>query len=637
MTGSRSHMRSTSGSRMSLAPGRPNQPVFQRSSSGDNLVGMASVQRNSSGQARRSMAVPGFALSTPAPNNLSQSSGNMDASTARRSSVYSGRQSGQGHMGNGHQSFFATAPPPAGVPNDPRNLRSANAREQMANELMEYFSHNNFEMEAKHSLNAKSMTSPTQRDFEAMFMWLYHRIDPAYRFQFPKQLDKEVPGLLKQMRYPFEKSIMKSQIGAVGGNNWHTFLGLLHWMMQLSRMAEAYAQGQYDQECAEAGYDIGADRIIFDFLTDSYREWLNMEADDDEMAAELIKPHVEKMAAQFEHANKQHLDEVKMLEAENKALSDQLDEFNKLDERRKKQDEIVAVLEDDRRKFEQYNDTMQGKMAKYQDRVRLLEDEIRKVEAELEEVEAERRQMQDSVDAQGITINDIDRMNTDRERLQRGVETTAQRLEDTRTKVSEKESEASLRLDELERAVEAYNSLGYSIAVIPATASNAKGQNFELTLHVNEGPSFSASQMGNSQGGNDAASDRLLSGPTSGYLPSALLNLDLKGAIKAAIMTLRKEISERRNSALEQDMNNHDLLDKIKEAIDDKLSEVDGLGHRVHAAEEEFEKTREIVGAQKMASEAQIEKMEKELARMRAGLSESVQVMEQREMNTTIE
>lgn len=38
-----------------------------------------------------------------------------------------------------------------------------------------------------------------------------------------------------------------------------------------------------------------------------------------------------------------------------------------------------------------------------------------------------------------------------------------------------------------------------------------------------------------------------------------------------------------------------------------------------------------------MASDAQIEKLEKELARMRTSLTESVQLMEQREMNTNIE
>ena len=46
---------------------------------------------------------------------------------------------------------------------------------------------------------------------------------------------------------------------------------------------------------------------------------------------------------------------------------------------------------------------------------------------------------------------------------------------------------------------------------------------------------------------------------------------------------------------------------------------------------------QQITNSQKMASDAQIEKMEKELARMRAGLTESVQLMEQREMNTNLE
>jgi kinetochore protein NDC80 len=45
----------------------------------------------------------------------------------------------------------------------------------------------------------------------------------------------------------------------------------------------------------------------------------------------------------------------------------------------------------------------------------------------------------------------------------------------------------------------------------------------------------------------------------------------------------------------------------------------------------------QITHTQKLASDTQIEKMEKELAKMRAGLTESVQLMEQREMNTNIE
>ena len=38
-----------------------------------------------------------------------------------------------------------------------------------------------------------------------------------------------------------------------------------------------------------------------------------------------------------------------------------------------------------------------------------------------------------------------------------------------------------------------------------------------------------------------------------------------------------------------------------------------------------------------MTLDAQIERMEKELSKLRAGLTESVQMMEQREINTNLE
>jgi len=59
-----------------------------------------------------------------------------------------------------------------------------------------------------------------------------------------------------------------------------------------------------------------------------------------------------------------------------------------------------------------------------------LDEEIKKTEAELQAAEEERISLQTSVDKQGITIQDIDRMNTERERLQRSLEDTLARLED---------------------------------------------------------------------------------------------------------------------------------------------------------------------------------------------------------------
>lgn len=534
-----------------------------------------------------------------------------------------------------HQSFFTQVPTHAGVPRDPRPLRDRSFQARIGQELLEYLTHNNFELEMKHSLGQNTLRSPTQKDFNYIFQWLYHRIDPGYKFQ--KSMDAEVPPILKQLRYPYEKGITKSQISAVGGQNWSTFLGMLHWLMQLAQMMDRFILGEYDEACAEAGIDLSGDRIIFRFLTGAYHDWLQGgEDEDDETAERRLVPHIEAMAHEFASGNEKYVQEMQSLEAENRAVRDQIEEMEKSAPDVAKLDQHFRILEDDKRKFEDYNHNIEGKIEKYENRIKFLDEEFRKTEADLQVAEDERSNLQASVDKQGITIHDIDRMNTERERLQKSLEDTMSRLEETHARVMDKEAETSRKLEELEQIVKDYNTLGYQTSLIPSSAINAKGQDYELSLNVNE-TNFSASQIGGAPNRISPEGDRLLAEPFSGYHPAHLLNLDLRGLVRSSLQSLRKEINERRKRGIDDDLERRNLLDNIKEAMDEKRSEVEALEHKRRAAEEEFERTKEITTTQKLASDAQIEKMEKELAKMRATLSESVQLMEQREMNTNIE
>lgn len=499
------------------------------------------------------------------------------------------RHSSTGPMG--HQSFFAQAPIPASAPQDPRPLRNGAYQAKIGQEMLDYLTQNNFELEMKHSLRQNMLKSPTTNDFNMIFQWLYHRIDPAYRFQ--KTIDVEVPPILKQLRYPYIKNISKSQLAAPGGQNWSTFLGLLHWMMQLAQMLDRYEAGQYDEACAEAGIDVSGDRIIFRFLSGAYRDWLQVDDGDEENddADKLLVPHVEAMAVEFERGNQQYLEEMKILEAAHEALCRQIEEAEKNTPDLAKLEKHFQILEDDKRKFEDYNANVEGKVEKYETRIKFLTEEIERTETELKEAEQEKANLQELVDRQGITIQDIDHMNSERERLQKAVEATAVRLEEIKKKSTERETEANRALEDLERAIDKYNSLCYQIAIIPSTASNAKGRDYELRLSTGSAPLVSSSQLGASQHGN---SDRLLAEQGTGYHPAHLLNLDLRGAVKSQFISLRKEINERRTIALDADVKNHELLDSIKEAIDDKRSEVETLQHKVRGAEEEFEKTKEV-------------------------------------------
>ena len=556
------------------------------------------------------------------PHGNSHQSLHAAQSVQRRSSVYS-RHSSSGPASN--QSFFVQAPIPAGVPRDPRPLKDRSYQAKIGQELLDYLTHNNFELEMKHSLGQNTLRSPTQKDFNFIFQWLYHRIDPNYRFQ--KNIDAEVPPILKHLRYPYEKSITKSQLVAVGGQNWSVFLGMLHWMMQLAQMLDRYDAGEYDDACAEAGIDVSGDRIIFRFLSGAYRDWLQVDdaAEDDDDADKLLIPHVHAMAAEFQKGNEKYEQEMKILQAEHDVLEKQIIEAERDASDLAKLDKDRQVLESDKKKFEEWNSTIERKIDKYETAVKALTEGVSQTEAEIHAAEAEKASLQTAVDKQGITVEDIDRMSSERERLQKGVETTAARLEDIKKRLGEKESEANLALEELERTIQSYNSLCYQNSLIPSTALNANGEDFECHLLSSRSLSTQSSDV------------RLLADPTTGYHPAHVLNLDLRSTIKSCLLRLRKETSERRTLASEKNNEDHELLDSIKDAIDDKKIEVEALEHKVRTAAEEHDKMRDEVTTQKVASDAQIERMEKELAKMRGNLQGDVQLMEQKEMNTNIE
>lgn len=511
----------------------------------------------------------------------------------------------------------------------------------MGQELLDYLTHNNFELEMKHSLKADSMRSPTTKDFNCMFQWLYRRIDPGYKFQ--KSLDNEIPVILKQLRYPFASSITKSMIVSAGGQNWVIFLALLHWMMQLAQMLDRFSMGAYDDACAEAGVDVSGDRIVFRFLFGAYQDWLQVGPDDDDDSAEeALVPHIQAMAAEFERTNAKYTEELKMYEAENAALKAQVEEFEKNAPDVAKLDKHFKILEDDKKKFEDYNANVQAKIEKYHSRIQVLEEEISKTDADLQAAEQDRLALQQSVDRQGLNIQDIDRMNTERERLQKSLDDTVMALDEVNRRVSEKETETARKLEDLEAVVKRYNSLGYQMSLIPPTASNAKGASYELSLTLADtanGLSASHSQFSSSLSGGRRHSpdtDRLLADVHTGHSPASVVNLDLRGTIRQAFISLRKEINERRKAAQESDLNARDILDSVGEALSEKHTEVDTLSHRMHLAQQAHTELRENTATAHTQTTAQIEKLEKELARMREGVERGVMELEQREMEVTV-
>jgi len=622
------HVRSTS---INQSMQRPAQPVFHRSSSGGNLaeLGLSTAKRSSSNNAFASASTRRQSV---APNQLFGSQTPASASLQRRSSIYSRPSVNLPAM---HQSFFSQPRAVVGILKDPRPLNTPSYRLRIGQELLDYLTQNNFELEMKTSLPHDAMTSPKQKDFVSMFQFLYRRIDPGYRFQ--KGIDNEAPLIMKQLRYPYENQISKTQLNSAGSQqSWPKVLGLLHWMMQLAQMLDNFSRGAYDDACAEAGVDVTGDRIVFRFLFGAYQDWLQVgPEDDDESADAVLVPHIQAMAEEFERINAKHVEELKIYEAENEALRAQIEEFERGAPDVAKLDKHFKILEDDKKKFEEYNANVQAKIEKYDSRIKILEAEIEKTEVDLQSIEQERLGLLHSMDRQGLNIQDIDRMNTERERLAKSHEDAIAMLDDMNKKVLEKEAETARKLEDLEAIVKRYNSLGYQMSLIPSTAVNAKGNDYEVFLNISDtnNNTFSTSQ---SRHRGSPEGDRLLADINVGYSPMHLLNLDLRGAVRSAFISLRKEINERRKAAADADLNARDFLDNISEALHEKNTEIDNLNYRVNEASRTYASLKENGNTAHTQQTSAIEKLEKELARMREGLERGVLELEQREMEVGV-
>lgn len=525
----------------------------------------------------------------------------------RRSSV-----GGSASQGNSFFSNVSTAVPQR----DPRPLKEGPYKAKISQQILEYLLHNGFEMDTKHTLSPTALKSPMQKDFIMIFQWLYHRLDPHYRFQ--KGIEHEVLPILKSIRYPYASSITKSQLAAVGSPNyWPIFLGILHWMMELIQTMENFQSGDFD-EAATDEVDVASDRITFKYLTSCYAAWL-VENDDHE-------EYLQEMAAAFEKRQSVFIDQLSVLEKDNKDLMKQLKDLNDGSEPLKELEDMKVLLELDTKKFTDYVDRLESRIKRNIETNEKLRAECAAAEKELETVEREKVTLQEAVDRQGLTPADIDHMNTEREKLSKGLSAIAQKITDGKMKLAEREAEAQSKLEALERAVARYNSLAYQIGIIPSSTPAANGKEFELSIVPLSEPTSSQSE-----------SNKLLLDTTTGYQPANLVSRDLRNDIKPALIKFRQEICARIHEAQDESIKTQESVERVSEQLVDKREEVDTLHARVSSAVEEYQELKETMSAEGNASNAEIEKLEKELAGMRLGMRDGVLALEQRMQSVTIE
>ena len=165
-------------------------------------------------------------------------------------------------------------------------------------------------------------------------------------------------------------------------------------------------------------------------------------------------------------------------------------------------------------------------------------------------------------------------MTAEREKLVQGLEQMSAKVDEARKLAWDKELTAQKKVESIERLITQYNTLGYRIGIIPASAPNAGGVAFELDFNVQ------AATGGGSAGG---------------MRPDLLINRDLRHEIRGRLMKLREKMGGEVHKKQDEAIQLQEQLDRIIEGLVDKKDELEGLEAKVAGAMEQFSEIKDVI------------------------------------------
>ncbi|CAG08408.1 unnamed protein product, partial [Tetraodon nigroviridis] len=418
-------------------------------------------------------------LNVPKPNSVT---------SERRTSFFGARTSGAGMPRNSIMSGFGGTE----KIKDARPLHDKSFVQQCIRQLHEFLTEQGY----TGTLSSKTLQSPSTKEFVKMFEFIYRQLDPTFEMPTSK-VEEEVPAILKALRYPFVLS--KSSMYSVGApHTWPLALGALMWLIDnvkikwsLSGQELLFSDFCEDGDNIEEGAEYN--KLFLDYTAETYSKFMKGEdtfEDEDEVFLSKLKKLYNVDEALLASMDEKHriLSE-KMERLEKESQTDRL--MTKRMDRMKVQTDL--------KQLQTYRSNLDSFEASLEHKASELKHELENSVSHLESLKRERDALQVQLQNQKFTPADVERINREKRELQQTITSLNKSLEDAEqhkwneeialAKVKEKligsfpdcscvcpvmhGSQAELRLSE-------YHKLARKLKLIPLSAENACGHDFEI-------------------------------------------------------------------------------------------------------------------------------------------------------------
>lgn len=401
----------------------------------------------------------------------------QSVNSERRTSFFGARTSGAGLARNSVLGGFGGAE----KIKDVRPLHDKAFVQQCIRQLQEFLTEKGF----PGSVSTKTLQSPSSKEFLKMFEFIYSQLDPT--FQMPtSKVEEEVPHILKDLGYPF--ALSKSSMYSVGApHTWPQVLGSLIWLIDtvkiywcMSKQELLFSDFSEDNINIEEGAEYN--KLFLDYSAETYAKFMQgadtFEDEDEAYLAKLKKLYNvdEALLASMEEKHRILSDEVERLEKDSQ--TDRL-----MTKRMEK-----VKLQTDLKKLQSYRSSLESFKANLESKSTELNEELEATGQHLESLKQEQDRLQHLLQNQKFTPADVERINREKRELQQTISSLAKPLEEAEQhKWCEEMALAGVKEKAALKSVE-YNKLARKLKLIPVSAENACGHDFEIRTVSDYGP-----------------------------------------------------------------------------------------------------------------------------------------------------
>ncbi|XP_005517289.1 PREDICTED: kinetochore protein NDC80 homolog [Pseudopodoces humilis] len=492
----------------------------------------------------------------------------------RKVSCFGNRASGAGGSRSSQYSVFGTE-----KIKDPRPLHDKTFIQQCIKKLCEFLLENGY----THNVSMKSLQSPSVKDFLKIFTFIYRFLCPSYELPDSK-FEEEIPKVFKDLGYPF--ALSKSSMYTVGApHTWPQIVAALVWLIDCVKLYNAIRENPPSFDDAqnwggEVDDGIVHHKLFMDYCVKCYDLFMQGRDTFEELDAEVQS----KLKDLF------NIDQVKMesLAAENKRLQEEIARLEKEKEsepdRRVTLRNVKSSLQGDVQKYQAYLASLESHIAILDKKLESVNDEVETAEMEVEAMKQENARLRHVLDNQKYSAADIERLNHERNELQQTINKLTKELEAEEHLLWNEEIKYARNKEGIEMQLAEYHKLARKLKLIPVSAENSKGHDFEIQFNPEAGP------------------DCLVRYRTQ---------------IKAPLMEIMNETEEEICKATQRKMTLEDTLDQVNVMLEEKKRNVKMLT-------EEAEKLDDLY-QQKLK---EIEEEEQKCANVRESLEKHKQLLE---------